>query len=55
LVTVLTGENFVLSLTFLLLKQEFLSHGAVLRKQVCITMWENFGTFYPDIFGRKTL
>jgi hypothetical protein len=54
LVNVSTGEKFVLSWTFLLLKQEFVLHGDVLRKQVYLIIWENFGDFYPDVFGRKT-
>jgi len=44
----------VLSWTFLLHKQEFVLHGAVLRKQVYLIIWENFGDFYSDIFDGKT-
>jgi len=39
----------------LLLKQEFVLHGDVLRKPVYFIIWEDFGAFYPDVFGWKTL
>jgi hypothetical protein len=54
LVNVSTGEKFVLSWTFLVLKQEFVLHGDVLRKQVYLIIWENFGDFYPEVLGGKT-
>jgi hypothetical protein len=55
LVNVSTGKKFVLSWTFLLLKQEFILHGDVLRKQVYLIIRENFGDSPPVVFGGKTL
>ena len=55
LVNVSTGEKFVLSWTFLLLKQEFLLNGVVLRRQVYLMIWKNFGALYPDVWWENFL